>query len=94
MNLLQSWSQFAEININSIQNKITVNNPTREGGKTYPFIIRPCLDAIKDKRKRWLKYKYCKSDTNYDRYKAARNSVTDKIWSTRNQYENNLASKI
>ena len=94
MNLPQSWSQFAEININLIQNHIPVSKPSRDGSKYSPFIKKPCLDAIKEKRKRWLKYKYCKSDTNYAKYKVARNIVTNKIRSARYQYEKNLASKI
>ena len=94
MNLPQSWSQFAEININLIQNYIPVSKRSRDGSKYSPFIKKPCLDAIKEKRKRWLKYKYCKSDTNYAKYKVARNTVTNKIRSARYQYEKNLASKI
>ena len=97
MNLPQSWSLFAEININLIQNHIPVSKPSRDGSNYSPFIKKPCLDAIKEKRKRWLKYlkyKYCKSDTNYAKYEVARNTVTNKIRSARYQYEKNLASKI
>ena len=52
MNLPQSWSQFAEININLIQNHIPVSKPSRDGSKYSPFIKKICLDAIKEKRKR------------------------------------------
>ena len=94
MNLPQSWLQFAEVNINLIQNHIPVSKPIRDGSKYSSFIKRPCLETINERHKRWLKYKYCKSDTNYAKYKVARNTVTNKIRSARYQYEKNLASKI
>ena len=94
MNLLQSWSRFAEININLMKNNIQVSKPNRDGSNCTPFITRPCLNAIKEKRKHWLKYKYCKSDENFKQYKVSRNIVTANMRTAKYQYEKNLASKI
>ena len=85
--LLQSWTWFAEQNIKLIKNNIPVNKPNLEGKKRTPFLTRPCLEAIKWKRKSWLKYKYCKSDSNSNQYKSARNTVTSKLRTTRYQFE-------
>ena len=77
-----------------IKNNIPVSNSTLERRKHNPFITRPCLDAIKQKRTRWLKYKYCKTDANFARYKAVCNTVTTKLRTARYDFEKHLASKI
>ena len=94
LNLMQSWNRFAEKTNNLIKNNIPVSKSPPEGRKRNPFINRSCLDAIKQKRTRWLKYKYLKSDVNFRKYKAARNIVTNKLRSARYDFEKNLASKI
>ena len=69
LNLLQSWDRFAEKSVNLITNNIQVSKSTPEGKKSNPFIIRSCLEAIKQKRTRWLKYKYFKTDSTFNKYK-------------------------
>ena len=76
LNLLQSWDRFAEKSVNLITNNIPVSKSTPEGKKSNPFITRSCLEAIKQKRTRWLKYKFFKTDSTFNKYKAARNTVT------------------
>ena len=39
MNLLQSWSQFAEINIHLMKNNIPVSKPCYDGSKYASFIM-------------------------------------------------------
>ena len=94
LNLLQSWDRFAEKSVNLITNNIPVSKSTPEGKKSNPFITRSCLEAIKQKRTRWLKYKYFKTDSTFNKYKAARNTVTNKLRAARYSFEKNLASKI
>ena len=94
LNLLQSWSRFAEKIIDLIENYIPASKPGQSSNKYNPFITRSCLEAVKHKRKRWLKYIYCKTDQNFNLYKAARNDVTAKIRTARFNYEKTLASKI
>ena len=94
MDLLNSWECFADINIELMKSHIPVSKPPQDCSKSKPFITRQCLDAIKLKRRRWLKYKYCKSDRNFSLYKAARNQTTYEMKHAKYNYEKTLASKI
>ena len=94
MDLLHSWECFADINIELMKSHIPVSKPPQDCSKSKPFITRQCLDAIKLKRRRWLKYKYCKSDRNFSLYKAARNQTTYEMKHAKYNYEKSLASKI
>ena len=50
--------------------------------------------AIKNKHRRWMKCKYCKSDINLQQYKAARNKVSSELRKAKYLYENDIALKI
>ena len=86
-NLLQSWDRFAEKSVDLITNNTPVSKSTPEGKKSNPFITRSCLEALKQKRTRWLKYKYFKTDSTFNKYKAARNTVTNKLRAARYNFE-------
>ena len=94
MDMLQSWRSFAEINIDLMEKYIPVSKTSQGCGKPKPFITRQCIDAIKLKRRRWLKYKYCKTDRNFSSYKAARNQATNEMKHAKYNYEKTLAAKI
>ena len=49
------------------------------GDGKNPIITKSCLDAIKVKHQKWLKYKYCMTSSNYSNYKSARNKVTSEL---------------
>ena len=68
LNLTQSWSYLAEIIIQLIEKFIPVSKARDEGSKNNPYVNRSCLDAIRNKHRKWLKYKYCMSQDNYDKY--------------------------
>ena len=66
-------------------------------GQSYrenPFINQACIEAIRVQNTKWQKYKHCKSNINYDHYKAARNRVTAELRNAKNNFEQNLAAKI
>ena len=65
-----------------------------EGSKNNPYVNRSCLDAIRNKHKKWLKYKYCMSQDNYDKYKNSRNIVTSELRKAKYMYEKDLTAKI
>ena len=94
MDMLQSWRSFAEINIDLMEKYIPVSKTPKGCGKPKPFITRQCINAIKLKRRRWLKYKYCKTDRNFSSYKAARNQATNEMKHAKYNYEKTLAAKI
>ena len=93
LNLLQSWTEFAELCVKLMEKYIPVSSSDQAGGKCKN-LNRSCLQAVKEKRKKWLKYKYCKSDNNYNNYKAARNRVTYELRHAKYNYEKELSSKI
>ena len=53
-----------------------------------------CALTIKNKHHRWMKYKYCKSDINFQQYKAARNKVSSELRKAKYLYEKDIALKI
>ena len=53
-----------------------------------------CLGAIKNKHTKWQKYKHCKSNDNYHKYKQARNLVTHELRRAKYQKEKNIAENI
>ena len=62
-------------------------------GKNNPSITKSCLNAIRNKRKKWLKYKYCKSQEILNQYKIARNHVTLELRNAKYVHEKNLVAK-
>ena len=46
---------------------------------------------MKEKRKRWLKYKYCKIHITFGNYKVARNESIKELRRSRYEYEKNVA---
>ena len=94
LNLTQSWSYLAEIIIQLIEKFIPVSKARDEGSKNNPYVNRSCLDAIRNKHRKWLKYKYCMSQDNYDKYKNSRNTVTSELRKAKYMYEKDLTAKI
>ena len=90
----RSWDTFAEQIEELIEKYIPVSKAVAGGTGHNPFVDNSCLGAIKEKKKKWKKYMYCKSDINYERYKAARNNVIYELRTAKYHYEQNLASKI
>ena len=72
LNLTQSWSYLAEIIIQLIEKFIPVSKARDEGSKNNPYVNRSCLDTIRNKHRKWLKYKYCMS-------RKEKSSETDSI---------------
>ncbi|MCG8047037.1 MAG: reverse transcriptase domain-containing protein [Candidatus Thiodiazotropha endolucinida] len=94
LDLLRSWSRFAEINIDLMNKHIPVSKPGQDSRNCKPFITRSCIQAIKIKRREWLRYKYKKTDSAFNNYKAARNKVTLQLRQAKYNYEKSLATKI
>jgi hypothetical protein len=90
----RSWDTFAERIEELIEKYIPVSKVVVGGTRHNPFVDNSCLRAIKEKKKRWTKYLYCKSDINYERYKIARNNVIYELRTAKYHYEQDLANKI
>ncbi|MES9881006.1 MAG: reverse transcriptase domain-containing protein, partial [Sedimenticola sp.] len=93
-NIAESWESFAETLSNSIENHIPVSRTYHDTCKNNPYIDSQSLESIRKKHQKWMKYKYCKSEQNYNNYKEARNNVTTCLRSSVYNYEKDLATKI
>lgn len=66
----------ADINIDLMKRNIPLSKSSQDSSKTKPIMSRTCIEAIRNKRKKWLKYKYSKTNVYFNQYKAARNQLT------------------
>ena len=94
LDLSSSWLWFTEQYIDLLEKFIPESKPRQKREKAGPVVTQSCLDAIKNKHRKWLKYKYCKSPVNFNQYKIARNAVTLELRSAKYAYEKDLAARI
>ena len=90
----QSWSFLAEHLIQLLEKYIPESKVGSGGDGKNPIITKSCLDAIKVKHQKWLKYKYCMTSSNYSNYKSARNKVTGELRKAKYNYEKDLSTRI
>ena len=50
--------------------------------------------STKNKHRKWMKYKNCKTDSNFQLYKVARNKVSSELRQSNYSYEKDIAFKI
>ena len=68
---------------------------SKDTGKKCPYANNQCLQVIKQKHSKWTKYQHCKTDTNYDQYKNAKNLVISELRTAKYYHEKGLvATKI
>ena len=63
-------------------------------GKRYPTILHEYKDSIREKHRKWKRYKYCKNVSNFNKYKQARNYVVNELRKSKYRYEKDLATRI
>ena len=80
--------------IKLVEHNVPVCKASKDTGKKCPYANHQCLQAIKQKHSKWTKYQHCKSDTNYDQYKKARNLVISELRKAKYYHEIDLATKI
>lgn len=94
LDLSRSWVRLTEIYIKLVNEYIPESRSSQGRERHIPFLPQSCLNHIKIKHQKWLKYKYCKNADNFQRYKIARNIVTAEVRKARYNYEKDLAAKI
>ena len=67
--------------------------PTRMANHN-PYVNFNVISSIKEKRWKWLKFKYCHTENNHRNYKTSRNHVVSELRLAKYQYEKGLAAKI
>ena len=94
LSMSESWECLTEKINNLVRSYVPVNKANHDTMKKKPPMTSQCALAIKNKHRRWMKYKYCKSDINLQLYKAARNKVSSELRKLKYLYEKDLALKI
>ena len=94
LDLAESWDTLADKIIKLVEHNVPVCKASKDTGKKCPYANHQCLQAIKQKHSKWTKYQHCKTDTNYDQYKKARNLVISELRKAKYYHEKDLATKI
>ena len=94
LDLSRSWSRLTEILTKLVENYIPVSGSRQRREDYIPYLTQSCFEAIRAKHQKWLKFKHCPTDENFNVYKVAKNHVTAEIRKTKYEYEKNLSAKI
>ena len=94
LDLAESLDSLADKIIKLVEFNEPVCKASKDTGKKCPYAYHQCLQAIKQKHSKWTKYQHCKTDTNYDQYKKARNLVISELRKAKFYHEKDLATKI
>lgn len=91
-NIEEDWNRFADQLSIACKDNIPVG---KSRPKTYntPWMTDETLQAIKQKRKKWNKYKHCRSQHNKDHYEKARNEASYKVHQAQMNYEKEICRK-
>ena len=88
----EAWNIFAETILKSIEKNIPVTNFV--SGRGSKPVDRQARNALRLKRTKWLKYKYCSTHNNLHLYKQARNNVVYELRKCKINFEKRLAADI
>ena len=94
LDLSRSWSRLTEIYIKLVEDYIPVSGSRLNREDYIPYLTQSCFDAIRSKHQKWLKFKHCQTEENFNIYKTARNRVTAEVRKAKYEYEKNLSAKI
>ncbi|XP_069133167.1 uncharacterized protein [Argopecten irradians] len=89
----ETWNTFEDY----LKKQISDNVSTYKLGnqsRRKPYINREDQDKIRKKSRLWTKCLHCKTTSNFDTYKKARNEATKALRLSKYSYEQDIASKI
>ena len=90
----ESWTVFVDILNTLVEENIPVYRDRPGLNNQLPFINEGTWKKLKQKHQAWMKYLYCKTTGNYDKYNYARNLATAAIKKAKYEYERDLALQI
>ena len=88
-----TWNRLAD----NIQITIREHIPeSKNGPRKYntPWMDQETLIVVKNKRKLWKKFKYCRSPENKNKYEEAKKTANEKVKEAKINYEKNIALKM
>ena len=94
IDLCDSWDILAEKINEYIGSYVPVSRSSNEAYKNKTPKSRLCIDAINNKHRKWLKYKYCRTNERFEEYKVARNRAANAVKNSKYNHEKDLALRI
>lgn len=87
------WNNFNSSVLASMHKHIPKTKPNSKFKDKPLWMDNEACRAILSKRRKWKKYRYCKSTVNYENYVAARNECTRVIRNSKVSYERKIATE-
>ena len=96
MDVGKAWQTLAGKFINIVDIHTPVSKVRNRPNQQLLFIDKTTRIIIRKKKKHsaWNKYVYCNRDSNFEKYKRARNAATNAIRLAKYNYEKELSTKI
>ncbi len=89
----EAWESFADIINRTIKENIPECKVFEKKYDT-PWMTRAARDAIRNKKKKWLKYLNQRNEDNKNRYEEAKRAANVEIKKVKVEYEKQLAKNI
>ena len=87
MSLINSWDCFTELYVKLLEKFVSESKAPTRMANHNPYVNSNVLSSIKEKREKWLKFKYCHTENNHRNYKMSCNHVVSKLRLAKYQYE-------
>ena len=87
-----AWSIFVEKILKLIEQNIPVNKIV--SGRGVHSVDSNAKKAVREKRSKWIKYKYCSTHSNFLKHKLARNNVVFHLRRCKTNFEKKIALNI
>ena len=78
LTLCESWDCLVEKINNLVRHHVPVSKANHDTFKKKPPMTRQCVLPIKNKNRRWMKYKYCMSDIDFQQLKLQKKKKINK----------------
>ena len=88
-----AWQTLADEIHRLSRDKIPVSNFKHTHNNT-PWMNADVLKAVRNKRTRWKKYRYCKTSLDMQRYNNSEYAASLKVREVKRRYEKKIAGKI
>ncbi|XP_069134268.1 uncharacterized protein [Argopecten irradians] len=94
MSTTQAWNVLVETITKLIEDKIPVNKTSPVRKRWKPHLDNEAKQSIRQKRRKWVRYLHCKTESNFKVYQRARNTATRQIRRSHYHYEKKLVQDI
>ena len=82
------------LNNRLVEKNVPESKTSPDTGRKRPYVNHACMNTIRVKHRKWMKYRNSMTNRNYEINKSARNKAKAEFRKTKYKYEKYLASKI